>query len=148
MLQIEINNQQDSLAVDEVRVRKAVAQVLAEGGFHDGEISLAVISDAQIRRLNAEYLEHDWATDVLSFLHEEENGHLEGEIIVSAETASREANRFLWRPQDELLLYIIHGALHLIGYDDREEADRAAMQEAERRHLEQFGLAARYEEAS
>ena len=122
-----------------------MSNVLADRDIVSGEISLAIINDDQMQLLNARYLDHDWPTDVLSFVHESDEQHLDGEIIVSADTARRESRRYGWQPADELLLYVVHGALHLIGYDDHNPDDLADMRAAERRHLANFGLTPRYD---
>ena len=54
----------------------------------------------------------------MSFPLEAAGGCLEGEVVVGAEVARREARRYGWTPHDELLLYVVHGLLHLVGYDD------------------------------
>lgn len=145
LLSIEIHNQQTTLAVDETRLRAAATSVLEEGGITDGVVNVAVVDDARIRELNRQYLNHDYATDVLSFVLEQSEGALEGEIVVSADTARATAARFGWRPADELLLYVIHGALHLIGHDDQSPESLAAMRVCEADHLARFGLQPRYD---
>ena len=145
MIKIEIHDEQDAIAVDGAQLRQAIGNVLADRDIISGDISVAIINDDQIQVLNARYLDHDWPTDVLSFVHESDEQRLDGEVIVSADTAHRESRRYGWRPADELLLYVIHGALHLIGYDDHNQDDLADMRAAERRHLATFGLTPRYD---
>jgi probable rRNA maturation factor len=65
---------------------------------------------------------------------------------VEQQNAAREAERYGWTTDDELLLYVIHGCLHLVGHDDRTPEDRAAMRAAETRHLAEFGLKHRFDE--
>ena len=77
---------------------------------------------------------------VLSFVLERTDSHLEGEVIVSAETAVRAALQYSWTAADALLLYVTHGLLHLGGYDDQAPSDRALMRARERHYLAQFGL--------
>jgi probable rRNA maturation factor len=121
--------------------------VLAEAGIKAGEISVGIVTDQRMHELNRQYLQHDYPTDVLSFVLEQgDNGSLDGEIIVSADYAAREAERFGWTTDDELLLYVIHGSLHLVGHDDHTPDGRAAMREAETQHLAEFGLQHRYDE--
>ncbi len=140
MLTIEINNDQASLVVDEERLRQAVENVLAAGGIAAGEVSVAIVDDPTIHRLNVEFLQHDYPTDVLSFLLEREGNRLEGEVIASADTAIRNAEKYGWPPADELLLYVIHGTLHLVGFDDATDELQAVMRAAEAEHLARFGL--------
>ena len=96
--------------------------------------------------LNRKYLDHDYPTDVLSFVLEEDGGRLDGEIIASSDYATREAEIYKWTAEDEILLYVIHGSLHLVGYDDLDPASKQKMREAERYYLAPFGLTPRYDE--
>ncbi len=138
-MEIEVNNQQQLLPIDAPLMIAAVRGVLAEAGVTQGEISIAVVDDEAMQRLNAKYLDHDWPTDVLSFVIEAEGDSLEGQLIVNAETAARAAPQYDLAAADELLLYVIHGALHLVGYDDHNDEDRQRMREAEERHLANVG---------
>jgi probable rRNA maturation factor len=144
-LQIDISDEQSLIQVDATRMREAIAAILTDEGFTFAMISVAIVDDAAIRPLNARYLGHDDATDVLSFVLEQEDHRLEGEVIVSAETAQSTAARFGWRADDELLLYVIHGTLHLVGYDDLTDEALPVMRARERHYLSHFGLEPRYE---
>jgi probable rRNA maturation factor len=144
-LQIEISDEQSLVDVDEARIREAVTSILADEGYVAAVVSVAIVDDAAIRPLNARYLGHDYATDVLSFVLEQDDSKLEGEVIVSAETAHQRAARFGWRADDELLLYVIHGTLHLVGYDDLTDEALPVMRARERHYLSHFGLEPRYE---
>jgi probable rRNA maturation factor len=141
MLIIEINDEQ-TRSSDHARLKKAVRMILKEAGIECGEISIAIVDDARMHALNRQYLQHDYPTDVLSFVLErdEEQQSLDGEIIVSADYAAREAPRYGWSADDELLLYVIHGCLHLVGYDDQTLNGQVAMRAAESKYLAEFGL--------
>jgi probable rRNA maturation factor len=134
-IRVDIANEQELLSIDESVLRRAVELVLQGENRPQATVSLAIVDDAAIRPLNARYLNHDEATDVLSFVLEDEPNRLEGQIVVSAETAIAAAPQFGQTPLRELLLYAIHGALHLVGYDDRDEADRREMRAREERYL-------------
>ncbi|HVX63172.1 MAG TPA: rRNA maturation RNase YbeY [Pirellulales bacterium] len=148
MIQVDFRNEQTTLAIDAAQLRRAIEAVLSGEGVKAAEISLAVIDDAAMHILNRRYLNHDEPTDVLSFVLEARPGYVEGEIIVSADTATSSARRFGWSAESELLLYVIHGALHLVGYDDLEPEAQAEMRQRERAYLGQFGLTPRYAEES
>jgi probable rRNA maturation factor len=137
---IDVANQQSVVPLDQQRLREAVRAVLGEAGMAEARISLAVVDDPTIARLNQEFLAHQGPTDVLSFPLERTDGYLEGEIVVSAETAARAAPQFGWTAGDELLLYVIHGALHLVGYDDATPAQRAKMRRREKAALARCGI--------
>jgi probable rRNA maturation factor len=140
MLTIELSNEQESLAFDETRLKQAAEGILREAGFSEGSLSIAIVDDPTIHQLNRQFLAHDYPTDVLSFLLEHEGSRLEGEVIASADTALRTAQQLGWPAADELLLYVVHGTLHLIGHDDATDDLRAAMRAAERRCLARFGI--------
>jgi probable rRNA maturation factor len=146
-LTIEIADAQQSHAFDHARLKRAVQVVLTEAGIQSGEISIAIVDGARMHVLNRQYLQHDYPTDVLSFVleHDKEQKSLEGEIIVSADYAAREAARYGWTADDELLLYVIHGCLHLVGHEDQTSEGKATMRDAEKKHLAPFGLVHRYE---
>ena len=138
---VGIADEQELRPIDQAiadRMMDAVRVIAADFGYEEGEISVAVMDDAAIRQLNQEYLDHDWATDVITFPLEEDDLVLEGEIVVSRETADREAANHPWSGDDELLLYVIHGMLHLVGFDDTEDEARAEMKAAERDYLMRF----------
>jgi probable rRNA maturation factor len=137
---ISLINQQCEHAVNEQQLIDAARLVLADSDFMSAMISLAVVDDPTIHDLNRRFLNHDYATDVLSFPLIEDEGHLEGEVILSADTAAAEAAEFGWSPAAEQLLYVIHGTLHLIGYRDKTPEDERAMRAAEARHLRHFGI--------
>jgi probable rRNA maturation factor len=141
---IDITNRQRALRIDRALLRRAVRTVLAGESFDEASVSLAILDDAAIRRLNRQYLVHDYPTDVLSFVWDRGEGRLEGEVIVSADTARSSAPRFGWPAEDELLLYVVHGLLHLAGYDDRSRAERARMRRREQKYLAALGREPRY----
>ena len=140
MIQIQVANQQTALDVDRRPLCRAVRRILRDEAIADARVSLAIVDDPTIRRLHRRILARDHATDVLSFTLERSAGSLEGEVVVSAQTACRVAGRFGWSPADELLLYVIHGTLHLIGLEDGSPRGRAKMRASERHYLAQFGL--------
>jgi probable rRNA maturation factor len=137
-------DEQTSVPVDRQRLVSAVSSVLGGEGVAAATISVAVIDDAAIHELNRQFLAHDEPTDVLSFVLERQDDFLEGEIVVSGDTACRSAAEFGWPAADELLLYVIHGALHLAGYDDLDPASQLVMRDRERHYLDKFGLQPRY----
>jgi len=137
---VSLANEQSAHPVDASRLRAAVRAVLEDSPFASAAISVAVVDDATIHQLNRRYLEHDWPTDVLSFVLDQRDGHLEGEVVISADTAAVAADEAGWSAAEEQLLYVIHGTLHLIGFDDRAADDAAEMRAAEKKYLQQLGI--------
>jgi probable rRNA maturation factor len=144
---IEINANDDPHPFDHSRLKNAVRLILQDTGIESAEISIAVVTDARMHELNHQYLQHDYPTDVLSFVldHDAKSKLLDGEIIVSSDYAAREAARYGWTTDDELLLYVIHGCLHLVGHDDTTSEGKQAMRQSEARYLRQFGVEHRYD---
>ncbi len=89
------------------------------------EVEISIVSDEMISQVHADYLNDPTPTDVITFPY--------GEILVSIDTAASEAQQHGHSTEDELLLYMIHGLLHLNGHLDAEEADRIAMHEVQDR---------------
>ena len=128
-MQLTLANRQRRVRFDVKRLRELAAAALAECVLHSGdglfalkqipEIEVAVVSDAVIARVHVEFMDVPGATDVITFDH--------GEIVVSADTARAQAAEHGHGVVGELALYIIHGLLHLNGYDDIAPRDRAKM---------------------
>jgi probable rRNA maturation factor len=146
MIQVEINNQQSTLAIDEQHFQKAVVDVLQAAGRANASVSVAIVDDPTMHELNRQYLAHDYPTDVLSFVLEEDEDQLEGEVIVSADTAARVGPEYGASPQQELLHYLIHGCLHLVGHDDHDVEKLKIMREQESVHLKEFGMEPNFEQ--
>ncbi len=147
---IEVNDSQDLVVIDTTEVIHAVRQVLMAESVASAEISVALVGGDVMQDLNRRFLDHDYDTDVLSFLLEESANaagrRLEGEVIVSASVAQQQAPRFAWTPQNELVLYVVHGTLHLCGYDDQTVEEQSRMRSRERSILGELGLSPAYAE--
>ena len=140
MGKISIATPQDVVEVDRGRMRTVARAVLDGEGIAEAELSLAFVDNPTIHRLNKRYLDHDEPTDVLSFpLSEPGAKKLAGELVIGVEVARDQAAERGHGVQEELALYVIHGLLHLCGYDDHSERDAAAMHQRERHYLQQLG---------
>lgn len=135
-----ITNLQSDVPVDVDRLCRAVRLVFKEVRERPVQISIAIVDDARIHELNRRHLGHDYPTDVLSYPLEDAPGRLHGEIVVSAEAARNYATSYGWSPEDELCLYVVHGALHLAGHRDRTMTQKQAMRRAEREILAELGV--------
>ena len=123
------------------RLAGMAVRVLRDEGIQRASISLALVDNATIQRINREHLGHDWPTDVISFvLSDPDEPVLAGEVIVSAEMARTTAADVAADPWAELSLYVIHGLLHLCGYDDATDEAARLMRAREERALRQEGL--------
>ena len=119
-------------------MKKVVRLILNEAKIESAEIGIAVVDDPTITKVHAEFLGDDSPTDVISFMLDYSPSRLEGEVVASAETAIARAPEFDWSPEEELLLYVIHGVLHLVGYDDTTPKARKTMRKMEQHSYYSF----------
>jgi probable rRNA maturation factor len=114
-------------------------RILSVSGCPDAELSVLIVDDAEIREINRDYLGRDKATNVISFAMQEGEGTgvqpgLLGDVVISAETAARDAAEADLPFERELYFLLLHGILHLLGYDHERstEAEARRMEERER----------------
>ena len=132
LLKVDISDTQSHLLIDREWLINLVCRTLLFEGVCRASISVAVMDDASIRVINARYLSHDWATDVISFRFSEDNApELVGELVISAEMAVNTARETASDPLQEVALYLVHGLLHLCGYDDQTAEDVVVIRERE-----------------
>jgi probable rRNA maturation factor len=121
-MSISIQNRQKKQRIDTGRVRRSLKRLLKELNCKNSEISILLVDDDQIREFNKTYLKRDYPTNVISFsMTEGSFGHIHpeilGDIILSTETAARDALTGHLDFMDEVEFLLIHGLLHLMGYD-------------------------------
>ncbi len=136
---IEIHNLQKLIPVDFDHVMRAVKTAAGED---EPAISISLVSDQEIRAVNREHLGRDRPTDVIAFDYRSGDlgEGLSGEVILSAETAARVAAEKKHAPTTELILYVVHGVLHLAGYDDRDPEAARAMWARQKEVMDFLGL--------
>lgn len=152
-MQIELSNQQEKLTVTQ-EMEDKIIEVLEEAArVHEvndmAEVSLMLTDDESIHEMNREYRGIDRPTDVLSFALEEgeeeeifggPEENLLGDIIISVETAVRQAEEYGHSVEREMSFLALHGMLHLLGYDHMEEEERQEMRAQEKAILAALGI--------
>lgn len=136
MVQPAVSNQYSELS-DPVAATVARCACLERSGrfpIGDGELSVVFLEDAAIARVHGDFMADPTATDVITFPADPKM-EAAGEILISVDHARARADEWSLPFSQELTLYLIHGWLHLAGYDDRNETDRAQMREAEKTAL-------------
>jgi probable rRNA maturation factor len=127
--------------VDRAALISLTRRVLSREGHVRASVSIALVDNATIRLINRSYMSHDWPTDVISFpLSAPDDPVLAGELVISAEMAGATAREIGVEPWNELALYVVHGLLHLCGYDDASEAAACMMRRREEEILTDAGL--------
>jgi probable rRNA maturation factor len=140
MLKTAVADEQKLLSIDRRWFKDLVPFVLNREGVSDAKIGLAFVDDARMHELNKRYLAHDYPTDVLTFPMAR-GKTLEGEIVVSTEYAGRECVQYDWPVEMETSLYVVHGLLHLCGYDDADDAGADRMEVRQKELLDAFAVA-------
>jgi len=128
-MKLQIENSQSKIKIDKRMIRSTVLKIMKILDCADKEISLSFVDDEKIKQLNKQYLGKDKATNVLSFsLLEGEYGNINpqilGDIIVSVETAQRDALYGKFTIDQEIDFLIIHGILHLLGYNHENTTEK------------------------
>ena len=137
MLKTAVADEQTVLPTDRRWFKDLVRFVLEQEGVSKAKIGLAFVDDARMHELNRRYLAHDYPTDVLTFPMGS-GMTLEGEIVVSTAYASRECLEYGWPASMEASLYVVHGLLHLCGYDDGDDAGADRMEIRQKELLDAF----------
>lgn len=137
-----------SVTVHRPRLLRLVQAVLAEVGESSAELGLSFIGDRRMRRLNRRFRQKDRTTDVLAFAMREAHaphashlaGGMLGDVVISIPTAVRQAREGRRSLDQEIVALLVHGILHLCGYDhERSEAEARRMQRRERMVLRRLG---------
>lgn len=149
-MSIIVNNEQQQISFQtewEELITKVVDKVLEMHQQRESEVSVTFVDDQYIHQLNLDYRGVDRPTDVLSFALDEgeempqvATEHILGDIIISLETAKRQAEEYNHTLGREIAFLTVHGALHLLGYDHQTAEDTKLMREKEELVLTQLGI--------
>jgi len=138
-MKIQIENKQTKIKIQRRKIRSTVLKLLKIMDCANKELSISFVDDNTIKQLNNHYLQRDHSTNVLSFsLQEGEYGnvnpHILGDIVISTETAQRDAAKGDLSLSEEIDFLIIHGLLHLLGFNHKNttKAQTTKMQMKER----------------
>ncbi|HTS16292.1 MAG TPA: rRNA maturation RNase YbeY [Verrucomicrobiae bacterium] len=128
-IEVVVTNRQRRLRIDTRRLAGIAGRALGVVGAKPFHLGIALVNDAAIAKLNSQYHQTSGPTDILSF----DYGEGQGELIISVERAVAQARRYGTTTARELVLYVVHGILHLRGYDDLTAPERRRMRAAERK---------------
>lgn len=132
---VQVTSSQNIIKVDPLQIETIVACVLKEKQVHCDEVSIHFASQEEITDMHGEFFDDPTPTDCITFpiddSDEEEFYKVLGEVFVCPEVALNYAHEHQLLFEEELTLYIVHGLLHLLGFDDIEEEDRIEMRKQE-----------------
>jgi len=135
---IDINISTDcklSLSYNSNNINKLSKKVLNSENFTDGNISIVLSNREYLSKLKKDYFNIDVYTDVIAFNLEDKNDCLDGEIYISIDDVIENSNIFSKSFNDEFSRILIHGILHLLGYDDKTEIQKDEMSKLENHYL-------------
>jgi rRNA maturation RNase YbeY len=134
MIRVAVFNAHPRRRVRHAPVKRTVRLVLRGEKIPRGEVAVVFADRRHVRRINREYLSHDYDTDVISFPLET-GDRLEGEIYVNLDRAREQARDYRVTEAEEIARLVVHGTLHLAGYDDRTPRQAARMTRMQERYV-------------
>ena len=137
-MKVEIANLQKHYKIKDNKIKQVVKEVLGKKSS-SAKLSFAFVDNNEIKRLNKKYFDSDDVTDVIAFPLDNHKNALNGEIVVSVETAVDTADKENLDAEGEIILYVVHGLLHLLGYSDVNREDAIIMHEKESKILKALG---------
>lgn len=112
--------------------------IIESEGFGLNQINYIFCSDEYLLSINQQYLNHDFYTDIITFDNSDEEQTIEGDIFISIDRIKENAEQLSKVFYEELLRVLVHGVLHLVGYDDHEDKDELLMREKEDSYISLF----------
>jgi len=141
---VQIASNFEGIEASVSKLKKLVRFVCERFGITKATVSIAVVGDAEISKINKRFLNHDRTTDCLSFNLSEKRSLKLFELVVNGEMACREASERGHSAEAELALYITHGLLHNVGFDDATEDEAEKMHQMEDEILQHEGFGCVY----
>jgi probable rRNA maturation factor len=140
-IKVEIKNEQNLFKPDMKKIKEVVRRILKKEGCQETEVSILITDDERIRQLNKNFRNKNEPTDVLAFCQHKKReealkSNLLGDVVISVETAKRQASKYGQSLPNEIYRYLIHGLLHLIGYKDESSLSYQKMKKKEEQLLE------------
>ena len=129
----DITNASSLPRLPRTAIIEAIRQTCKAHGCVSAMVSVVFVNDRRIRTINAKFLQHDYATDVITFPLDDVA--VDGEIYISVDTAAKQAKEYGVTLREELYRLVVHGVLHLLGFDDATPEMRAGMHEEENKVL-------------
>ncbi|RMH87237.1 MAG: rRNA maturation RNase YbeY [Calditrichaeota bacterium] len=134
--EVEVTSIHPDFQINEQIATRLIEQVIEAEGLSVSEVRVILVDDPYLRRLHRDFLNEDTPTDVMTFdLSDPGSEVVEGEIYISADRAAEQAQEFAVPVGEEIARLIIHGLLHLKGYQDHTPAEQQRMRSRENRYL-------------
>ena len=145
-MNVIILNRQRTKKINTHLLKQVVAELFAELKITGAELGIHLVGAQEMARVNWQFLQHEGSTDVITFDHSSPNSQLpapssqlHGELFICVDDAISQAKQFGTRWQAEVVRYVVHGVLHLLGYDDLKPHLRREMKREENRLTQRLG---------
>ncbi len=137
-MEIFFHNEDVKIEVKEKeRIRKWIENTIKKEGKKGETINVILTSNSNMLSLNKKYLNRNYITDIIAFNYNREN-IISGDLFLNPDTIKRNAKKYKTKLTEEIKRVIIHGVLHLIGYDDKKEEEKKVIREKENFYLDRF----------
>tara|TARA_B100000513_G_C11879644_1_gene178810 strand:+ start:642 stop:1049 length:408 start_codon:yes stop_codon:yes gene_type:complete len=119
------------------RIKEWLNLVAFEEGSKIQNLNFLIVGDKRMIHFNKTYLNHDYSTDIITF-DNSENKKISGDIVISIERVKENSKKYKVKLEDELRRVMVHGLLHLLGYDDKNEKEKKRIRKKENYYLERY----------
>ena len=131
-------NNSSKIKVDKLLVHKIVKQLKNYFDLNISSLTVNFITSEEIEKINIEYLNHHYSTDIITFNYDDKNNLIDGEIFISSSDAEQNSKIFKVSFEEEILRLVIHGILHLLGYNDQTKPQKKIMKKYENQLLKNY----------
>ena len=138
-------NYKGTIKIDKSLIHKIVKKLSDDLDFRISCMQINFVNSEEMIKINSKYLNHNYSTDIITFNYAEKND-LDGEIYISIDDTASNAKRYSVSFFEEVLRNIIHGFLHLLGYDDKHKKNKVIMKRLENSLFNQYRLLFKYQE--
>lgn len=135
-----LNVYSEDLSINKKAVHSLISAITKEYSLSITSLSISFINSNELRDINKEYLNHDYETDVITFNYSRQKKNIDGEILISFEEAKLNAKRYNVKLGQELKRLVIHGMLHLLHFDDKNEESKKIMKKEENKLINRFNF--------
>ena len=133
-----VNNEENR--IEKKLVHKIVKKLVEDFNFSIKNVQINFINSKEIKKINNKYLKHNYSTDIITFNYSETKKELDGEIYISIEDVASNSEKYKVTFMEEVLRLIIHGFLHLLGYDDKDKKNKVIMKRLEDKLFNQYRM--------
>jgi rRNA maturation RNase YbeY len=127
-------------SINKLAVHSLISEIKKVYNLEIISFSISFINSKALLKINRDYLGHDYETDVITFNYSKQKKNIDGEILISFEQARKNAKKYKVTCNEELKRLVIHGLLHLLHFDDKNEESKKIMRKEEKKLINRFNF--------